>query len=350
MMGSLLVGLAAQSLLVPIQTTLPPPAPLVQPAPLQPYQSGLTSPVAALQRELDRIAALPSGEIGVAVVDLTTGRTVSVNGTRAFPMASTVKLAVAAHYLAEVEAGHRSLDRMIPVSSRLRLRSDGITFFSPHDGVTLSAANLIELMITRSDNTATDVLLADLGGPSATQAWLRRKDVTDLRIDRNIAELLLDRRGARATGGSTAAMTLRRWDPVSPGSVSLVTTEESAPEQASAVFDRDPRDTATPLGFATFLRRLYNGQLLKPQSRDFLFGVMGRTLTGANRIKGLLPPATPVEHKTGTLSTHTSDVGFVVLPNGRRLIVTAFARGGSNRSAVIARAARAAYDAFAFAP
>ncbi|MCA1654270.1 MAG: class A beta-lactamase-related serine hydrolase, partial [Sphingomonadales bacterium] len=118
----------------------------------------------------------------------------------------------------------------------------------------------------------------------------------------------------------------------------------------NTTFDRDPRDTATPLGYAEFLRRLYGTSLLKPASRDFLFSVMRRCLTGSNRIKGLLPPGTPVEHKTGTLAGITDDVGFISLSDGRRVIVAAFARGGSNRPTLIARAARAVYDAFAAAP
>jgi D-alanyl-D-alanine carboxypeptidase len=52
-----------------------------------------------------------------------------------------------------------------------------------------------------------------------------------------------------------------------------------------------------------------------------------------------------VEHKTGTLSGYTGDVGFLTRPDGRRIAVAFFARGGSNRPAVIATAARAIYDA-----
>jgi beta-lactamase class A len=57
-----------------------------------------------------------------------------------------------------------------------------------------------------------------------------------------------------------------------------------------------------------------------------------------------------VEHKTGTLSGYTGDVGFLTTPRGRRIAVAFFARGGSNRPAVIATAARAIYDAFGGEP
>jgi hypothetical protein len=53
-----------------------------------------------------------------------------------------------------------------------------------------------------------------------------------------------------------------------------------------------------------------------------------------------------VENKTGTLSGYTGDVGYLISPTGRRIAVAFFARGGENRPAVIATAARMIYDGF----
>jgi len=97
------------------------------------------------------------------------------------------------------------------------------------------------------------------------------------------------------------------------------------------------------------LRRLDRGKLLNPWSRAHLLGLMGRCTTGKNRIRGMLPFGTPVENKTGTLSGLTTDVGFITMPNGRRIAVAFFARGGSDRPSAIARAARTIYDGFAAA-
>ncbi|HVF36984.1 MAG TPA: hypothetical protein VNA29_03475, partial [Sphingomicrobium sp.] len=55
---------------------------------------------------------------------------------------------------------------------------------------------------------------------------------------------------------------------------------------------------------------------------------------------------TYVENKTGTLSGLTTDVGFITLPDGRRLAVAFFARHGANRPTTIAWAARSIYDGF----
>ena len=94
------------------------------------------------------------------------------------------------------------------------------------------------------------------------------------------------------------------------------------------------------------LRRIDSGELLRPTSRAYLLDVMARCTTGKNRIRGLLPMGTRVEHKTGTLSGYASDVGFITLPNGHRVAVAFFTRGGGDRPNTIAQAARAVYDGF----
>ena len=94
------------------------------------------------------------------------------------------------------------------------------------------------------------------------------------------------------------------------------------------------------------LRLIDGGRALRPESRSLLLDMMYRCRTGSNRIRGILPPGSRVENKTGTLSGYTGDVGFLTTPNGRRIAIALFARGGGNRSGVIATAARMIYDAF----
>jgi beta-lactamase class A len=111
----------------------------------------------------------------------------------------------------------------------------------------------------------------------------------------------------------------------------------------------DRRDSSTPHGMVELLRRIYKAELIKPESRNYLLGLMSRCQTGKNRIRALLPTGTLVEHKTGTLTGLTDDVGFITMPDGHRIVVAVFARGGTNRPRTIAQAARAIYDGFASA-
>jgi beta-lactamase class A len=77
---------------------------------------------------------------------------------------------------------------------------------------------------------------------------------------------------------------------------------------------------------------------------------MGRCMTGKNRIRGLLPTSVRVENKTGTLNGLTTDVGYIRMPDGRKIVVAFFARGGTERPRAIAEAARAVYYGFAAIP
>ena len=67
----------------------------------------------SLEQQLRALVGAQTSDVGVAAIDLATGETVSINGNTAFPMASTVKVAVAAAYLSQVDHGRRSLDDRI---------------------------------------------------------------------------------------------------------------------------------------------------------------------------------------------------------------------------------------------
>src|SRR3546814_5628339 len=107
-------------------------------------------------------------------------------------MASTSKIAVAATYLEMVEQGKFSLTSEFP----LLVAVGSAKFSSPvapvRKGEHMPAIDLIELMITRSSNPATDALLAAVGGPARVNDWVRRQGIKDFSIDRDIATLVRD--------------------------------------------------------------------------------------------------------------------------------------------------------------
>lgn len=250
----------------------------------QPASAQVSPHLLPLEQRLAALATENPGEYGIGALDLETGEMVTINGDRPFPMASTMKIAVAAAYLAEVDAGRRSLDETIGSSTAL---------------------SLMESMLIHSNNRSTDILIATLGGPAAVDGWLRAHRLRGIRVDRNIARLLADRRDLH-----------------------------------------DIRDSSTPVAMLHLLRLIDSGDALSDRSRALLLDMMRRCATGRNRIRGLLPRGATVEHKTGTLNGYTGDVGFLTRPDGQRIAVVFFARGGDNRPAVISTAARAIYDSF----
>ena len=249
----------------------------------QPAAAASSPGMLTLEQQISSMVANKSADVGIAALDLNSGESIAVKGDTPFPMVSTVKVAVAALYLAQVDHGRRSLDDTI-------------------NGV--PARRLMARMLIHSDNVATDILLKDLGGPRALHDWLQDNGVTGLRVDRTIAQLLSDKRDL--------------WD---------------------------RRDSSTPMAMVTLLKRIYKAELIKPESRNYLLDLMSQCETGKNRMKALLP-GVPIEHKTGTLNGLSDDVGFITMPDGHRIAVAIFARGGGNRPRTIAETARAIYDGF----
>ena len=249
----------------------------------QPAVAASSPALASVEDQLSALVSNKSADVGIAALDLNTGETVSIKGNTPFPMASTVKIAIAALYLAQVDNGRRSLDDTINGQS---------------------VRKLMHRMLVFSDNRAADILFKDVGGPRALEAWLEANDVKGIHVDRTIAQLLASKRD---------------------------------------LFDR--RDSSTPVAMVDLLKRIYKAQLIRPESRDYLLDVMAQCATGKNRIKALLP-GVPIEHKTGTLNGLADDVGFITLPDGRRVAIAIFTRGGADRPRTIAESARAIYDGF----
>ena len=77
----------------------------------QPAWAASSPRLQSLEQQLAFLVAGSPGDVGVAALDLRSGELVSINGDEPFPMASTVKVAIAANYLAQVEHGGRSLER-----------------------------------------------------------------------------------------------------------------------------------------------------------------------------------------------------------------------------------------------
>ena len=108
----------------------------------QPAAAASSPTMSSLEQQLSAMAANSSADMGIAALDLRTGETVSIKGNTPFPMASTVKVAVAALYLAQVDHGRRSLDDTIKgiparkLMARMLIHSDYFDFFTGKTGPT----------------------------------------------------------------------------------------------------------------------------------------------------------------------------------------------------------------------
>jgi beta-lactamase class A len=307
--------------------------------------------LARLEAQFANLAKVTSGSVGVAVLHLESGRAAYLNRSTTYPMASTVKVPIAVRLLTQVDRGELRLDSMITVRpGDLHPGSGTLTNLFNQPGVILSVRNLMELMLRISDNSATDILLRTAGGGAPVNARLSALGVTGVRADRPTVRLIADYIGVRD---------LRSDDvPIAEFGRLADAVTDSAQRAALVAFDADPRDTATPEGMARLLELVWRGQAVSQSSRDLLLDIMYRCETGADRLKGMLPPGTRVAHKTGSLAPGSgisggrtaNDVGIIDLPNGAGHLITVVlvknADDGVKADRAIAHIARAAYDYF----
>jgi beta-lactamase class A len=302
-----------------------------------------------LEQQIAWVSRATDAVVGVAATHLETGRSVSVRGAEAFPMASAFKLPVAVQILSLTDEGKLSLDRMISLAPQdLHPGSGYLTDLFFHPGLALSIENLLELALAVSDNSAADVLLREAGGPAAVTARMRTLGFNGIRVDRPTALLISAWQGARNLPPETQwnrDLWERLYDSV----------PESDHMRARRAETNDPRDTATPEDMTRLLVRLWKRELLTSQSTTVLLDMMQRSRTGISRIKGMLPQGTDVAHKTGTLGGVANDAGIVTLPSDAGHVAVSIFTKGSNKpedasNKAIAEVARTVYDYFTLVP
>ena len=132
---------------------------------------------------LARIEAGSGGRLGVSITDTGSGHRAGHRQTARFPMCSTFKVLACGAVLSRVDQGIETLDR------RIRFSAADLVTYSPvtkdrvgGDGMTL--AELCAAAMTRSDNTAGNLILARLGGPQAVTAFARALGDGMTRLDR----------------------------------------------------------------------------------------------------------------------------------------------------------------------
>ena len=290
---------------------------------------------------IERVASGLAGRIGFAAQEIGGNEVIEFNGDESFVLASTYKVAIAAAVLDRVDKEELSLDQLVDVTPDAMIVGEvSLAETFVHPGLQVSIANLIEVMITESDNTATDILMGLAGGPAAVTEYLRRLGISDFRVDRLTGEIIGEFYGL--PGQATPRVVAQAFT--------------TRPELATSLGDRnldfeaDPRDHATPLAMLQLLLAIDSGTATSANSRDFLLGVMSRTRTGAGRLRGLLPGGTPVANKTGTIGGVANDVGYITLPDGRRFAVAVYTSSSATSEAARDRAnaeiARSLYDYF----
>ncbi|SFK38530.1 class A beta-lactamase [Rhodanobacter glycinis] len=254
----------------------------------------------AIAGELATLERQHGGRLGVAMLDIGSGRHAGHRAGERFLLCSTGKLLVVGAVLARVDRGEEQLSRRIVFGPDVILEWAPVT--RKHVGAPgMTVAELCHAALTISDNTAMNLLLKSVGGPAAATRFVRSLDDDITRLDRHEPELNVPDRNL---------------------------------------------DTTTPDAMLASLRKLLLGNVLSASSRAQLIDWLRHNTTGETQLRAGMPASWQAGDKTGSGHTQTNDVAIAWPPGRQPLLVTAYYEGpadqGDMRKAVLAHVGKLA--------
>lgn len=204
------------------------------------------------------------------MVDLDSGTYVQERAAQGISAASLIKVPILVAFLQAVDAGQVDLDEPLSLTPELIATGSGTLQTQPV-GTQISALQAATLMITISDNTATNLLIERLGGLEAVN---------------------------------------RQFRPWQLQQTSLV----------ALLPDLEGNNTTSPMDMVSLLSQIESGKWLSRRSRDRFFDILRRTQNRTLLPQGLGDEAR-IAHKTGDIRSMLGDVGMIDLANGQRYLL-----------------------------
>src|SRR5215475_7607461 len=131
----------------------------------------LAQPETALERLLQAEVAKMPARVGLYVKHLGTGEIVSIRGDEIFSSQSTRKIPIMILAFDSADRGTLNLDERVEIRrSDFRNGTGVLQYHEP--GMSMTVRDLITEMIITSDNTATGMVIAKLGGRDRVNRWL----------------------------------------------------------------------------------------------------------------------------------------------------------------------------------
>jgi beta-lactamase class A len=212
----------------------------------------------------------PKLKQGVFLVDLDTGNYVDVQGEEARPAASMIKVPILVSFFQAVDEGRLRLDEVLTMAEKHIAKGSGELQDKPV-GSKFTALETANLMITNSDNTATNMLIDRLGGIESLNQQFASWQLKQTQMQ----NILPDLEGTNKTSAKD---------------------------------------------LVNLMAEINQGKLISLKSRDLMLRIMEQT-----RNRSLLPSGLGkgafIAHKTGNIDSVSGDIGLIDMPNGKRYLV-----------------------------
>lgn len=244
-------------------------------------------PLPPIDAELAALEERYNTSIGLFGLNTASQRALAFRADDMFATCSTFKAYVAAQILQQDQRGELRLTDTVYIDPAAAVPvASPVT--EPHIGGRMPLSELCAAAVRHSDNTATNLMLAMLGGPASVTAF------------------------ARSVGDDRTSMV--RWE-----------------TELNTAYPGDPRDTTSPRAMGTGFLTMLTGDVLDAPHRAQLQEWMRTIVTGDRRIRAGLPPGWSIADKTGSGDyASTNDIGVASGPHGERLVLAVMTRSRSD--------------------
>lgn len=298
----------------------------------------------ALQQLIDGATARVPARVGLYVKHLGTNAEASIRGDEIFNSQSTRKIPIMMLAFEWADAGKLNLDERVTLRrSDVRTGTGVLQYHDP--GMTMTVRDLITEMIITSDNTATNLVMAKLGGPdrinqiSAQRGYVTRQTWGTVEGTRRMFTLLggpftklTDEEVVGLELFRTGSPMFDRYTDVFDGSKGelLNGVKANASKLAESIRNRRPEDEdywtgrTSPHEIGTFLESIERGTAVSAKRSLEMKNILLRQQLGTRRIPHYL--TVPVAHKTGDGSNVANDVAIVYARSGP-IVISFFTMG-----------------------
>lgn len=302
------------------------------------------NPIADVQRSIEAGFIQAGCDAALHVLDLQTGREIGVRPDSPVVLASVFKVFVALEIYAQI--ADERLDPTEPVDLKPGDLTAGPTGASAFvDPARISLRDLCLMMLSVSDNAATDILLARVG-IDAVNARLAACGCHASRVEADL----------RTTFDQLAVdIGLETYDQLAAarsgalGDEAMARSHDGARIDASRPFDALRTNRSTPRDLTRLLRAVWTDEAASPQACADLRAAMAQQV--ASRLGRDLPDEATIAAKTGSLTGRVrNEAGVITHADGRAFAVAVFTRAHApfrRVSAIEAEMARAAASAIA---
>ena len=241
-----------------------------------------------LQSLLARASTDFPGKAGIWVKHLTTGETAGVRDGETFNSASVIKIPVLVLAFQMADKGAINLDERITIRKEDIRGGSGI--FRYHDaGLQPTFRDVLLQMVITSDNTATDLAIAKVGGVARVNAWLKETGYAD------------GQRLVQTTGDLFA-----KYNALGPADDRNAKTNSDRSYWLGEI---------TPRGVGLMIEAIEKKTIASAASCDAMLRMMRAQQAGARRLNHFI--TVPVAHKTGDFPpVLANDVGVIYARSG----------------------------------